>query len=131
MSEWSQLPNAVHIRRLIDSSKINSSIWDLIYDNTDMHSEAFGNAWQTAYELCQVDNKRPIWDSVWDSIIRDTDVDRAALAWCAATAILAWDDCTYMLYSDPSELAMIAALGDERAILILPTCIALSKEKSK
>ncbi len=63
------------------------------------------------------------------STIPDWNDEGRNLAWDAIAALIAWDDCAYMLDSNPGELAIIAALGDPRAILLLPACTIFSKEK--
>ena len=51
----------------------------------------------------------------------------ALAVWQAARGvsmcITAYDDCGYMLDSDVDELKVLAALGDQKAILLLPACI--------
>ena len=65
------------------------------------------------------------WVAAWDAA-RDAvrDAVRDAIA-----ALIAYDDCAYMLESEVGELKILAALGDPRAILLLPACIAFSSIK--
>jgi hypothetical protein len=42
--------------------------------------------------------------------------------WDAILALIVYDDCAYILDSDPGELEILAKFGDERAILLLPAC---------
>jgi hypothetical protein len=72
------------------------------------------NAWHIAWWLAQEEGK---WDTMRDK--------QQSLAWGARQAMLAlvaYDDCAYMLDSDPGELAILAKFGDPRAILLLSAC---------
>ena len=57
-----------------------------------------------------LESREAAWNAVRDSM-NDT-----------LLALIAYDDCAYMLDSDPGELAILAAFGDPRAVLILPAC---------
>ena len=48
----------------------------------------------------------------------------------AVLALVAYDDCAYMLESDPGELAILAKLGDPRASLVLAACRAVHSLKT-
>ena len=51
-------------------------------------------------------------------------------AFCfAIIALIAYDDCAYMLESDLGELRMLAKLGDLRAILLLSAREVFNMEK--
>ena len=76
--------------------------------------------------------------SVWRDVRSSLDAERVAAwsevfynsahsdlptcAWDAILCLIAYDDCAHMLVSDPGELEVLAALGDTRAILLLPAC---------
>jgi hypothetical protein len=47
----------------------------------------------------------------------------------AIVALIAYDDCAYMLDSDPGELEILAKFGNEKAILLLPACKAFAAIK--
>lgn len=44
----------------------------------------------------------------------------------AIVCLIAHADCSYMLYSNPDELRMLAKLGDERASLLFTACYILN-----
>ena len=76
-------------------------------------------------------------EAAW-AVVRDAERDAAwavardaswAVARDAILALVAYDDCAYMLDSDPGELAILAAFGDPRAGLLLPACKALQSIK--
>lgn len=81
------------------------------------------------------DDKNRAWnllsDHIWyypnpkyadgNSIIRDVGFNICEGLIC----LIAFDDCAYMLQSDPGELKLLAALGDVKSNMLLPACIAL------
>ncbi len=124
---WSHLPNAIHIDRVLASVKSNAGDW-----GTPNNSITKDDAYHTAWNV--VTSDMPHWTALgaaWDAALSETVMTGWHDIRDAMLTLVAYDDCAYMLDSDPSELAMIAAFGDERAIMLLPACIALSKEKSK
>ena len=73
------------------------------------------------------------WDAAWDAA-RGAAWDAArGAAWGAArgaiAALIAWDDCAYLLDSDVEAVRIYAALGVNAAILLLPAVIAFETEK--
>ena len=49
-------------------------------------------------------------------------------AWGAILALIAWDDCAYLLDQTPELLqAQINLVGDHRAVLLLPAVIAMKE----
>ena len=60
------------------------------------------------------------WDAAWGAA-------RGA-AWDAVVALLAWDDCAYLLDQTPDLLRVqINLIGDRRAVLLLPAVIAMEE----
>lgn len=100
---WSHLPNAGHIDRILVDLKHNPDNWSA--------------AWDTA------------WDAVrgaaaWDAA-RDTARDAA---WDAILALTVWDHASSYLSLTPDKIKVLAALGDNIAVLMLPAVTALSME---
>ncbi len=119
---WAHLPNAAHIDRVFASSKANPDEWANAYNSikkSDTYWEVRLEAWLS------------VVDAVRDAVMNTIRITAEDALWDTIIALVAYDDCAYMLDSDPGELAIVAAFGDRRAILLLPACIALSKEKSK
>ena len=46
----------------------------------------------------------------------------------AARALIAWDDCAYLLDTDPDKVRVLALLGQPAAILLLPAAMVFQKE---
>ena len=110
---WAHLPNAVHIDRVIASAKANPEQWADSWDTT--WSAVRSSAWDAARDLLIKQGR--YWVLLEVPAVRDATR-------CALLALFAYDDCAYMLDSDPGELAILAAFGDPRALLLLPACKA-------
>ena len=106
--KWAHLPNAVHIDRVVASALANPAQWVTAWD------VAPDGAWMSARETARESARYKLRDQGRDAawyFARD-----------AVLALIAYDDCAYMLESDPGELAILAKFGDPRAILLLPAC---------
>ena len=131
MTAWAHLPNAAHIDRVIASAIAHRNQWD--------------EAWNTVQDAGQTVARQAVRNAVWSKAWAEAwstvqDAGRSAeykAAWLEAwyfarnaiVALIAYDDCAYMLDSDPGELAILAAFGDHRAVLILPACEILHSLK--
>ena len=51
-------------------------------------------------------------------------------AWGTIVALIAYDDCAYMVESEVDEIKILAKLGDQRATLLLPACSVYNETKS-
>ena len=129
---WAHLPNAAHVDRILASLKKNpekwSTAWDVAgsaagYEARDAAWDAAGNAargtaWEAAWDTA--------WEAAWDTAgnaARGTvrDAARAAArdaAWVAVLALVAWDDCAYILELPEDALKVLRAVGNEQAILL-------------
>jgi hypothetical protein len=100
---WADLPNAKYIDLVIDSLKKNPVSYS-----------AAGDA-----------SRGAVWDAsrgaVWDAA-------RTA-AWNAILALIAWDDCGYLLEENPEDAKILALLGHQAAVLLYPACVALQNTK--
>ena len=117
-TKWAHLPNAVHIDRVLASSKADPTHWN-------------SSAWGTTE-----------WSAAWDAAWHDMNIQHRQAAWAAGQtdarypsrdailALIAFDDCAYMLDSDPGELAILAAFGNPGAILLLSACKAFHSLKT-
>ena len=129
-TKWAHLPNAVHIDRVLASAKADPGQWKKLwvsgrYAAWGAQSELRDSAWEAAREAVRVQVRGAAWDAAWWAA-RNTP-QYAAMD--AILALFAYDDCAYMLDSDPGELAILAKFGDPRAVLILPACEILHSLK--
>jgi len=124
---WADLPNAKHIDRILADLEKNPDGW------YDARVAAWDAAWTAA------------WDAAWDAA-RDAARDDAwyaarSAAWNAAEtaawdaaqdailALIAYDDCAYLLDEKPEHVQMLGLLGNQVAILLYPACVALQKHE--
>ena len=113
---WAHLPNAKHIDRVLASLKAHPKKW-----------KAAQTAAQTAARGAARD---AAWDAAWDAArdaawIAARGAARGAAwiaargaAWTAITALIAWDDCAYMLELPEDTLKVLLAVGNEQALLL-------------
>ena len=69
-----------------------------------------------------------VGDAVNDQLAAAGAAARAA-AGDAAIALIAWDDCAYLLDTDPDKVRVLALLGQPAAILLLPAAIVFDQVK--
>ena len=120
---WAHLPNAAHIDRVIASAIAHPDQWvEGRGVAWNAQAEWRGSAWHAAREAVRVQSRNTEWDAAWNAA--------RYFAQYAILALVAYDDCAYMLNSDPGELAILAAFGDTRAILLLSSCKAFHSLKT-
>ena len=142
MNEWSYLPNAAHIDRILADLKANPDRWIAVvnsatypdaYDaaRTAIYTAAALAAW-TAALAAWTAARTAAWNAARDAAWRAAS---AAFAYDAARtailALIAYDDCAYLLNEKPEDVHMFALLGQPAAILLYPACLALSEQKEK
>ncbi len=121
MTAWSHLPNAKHIDFILESLKAHTDIWATTHlQPLDplLRQPARIEVWNM---VC-FENQEPYneaYDVAWPSA-RD-----------AILALIAYDDCAYMLDMDYEELKTYALLSENpAAILMLPAVKALQLIKN-
>ena len=136
---WADLPNAAHIDRVIASARAHFDHWTESWSTVQgaergVRSKAWNAAWNAAWteswSTVQGAERDAAWSKAWtESWHAARDAGRDAVwnagrdaARGAILALIAYDDCAYMLDSDPGELAILAAFGDPKAILLLYAC---------
>ena len=120
---WAHLPNAVYIDRVVASAKANPDHWQKSWAMAEWEA-------RPGYTL-----RKAVWDMIYSQgrsvewLALHTAVRAAAWESMYDTllALIAFDDCAYMLDSDPGELAVLAKFGDRRAILLLSACKVFSQ----
>ena len=136
MSAWSDLPNAVHIDRIIESVKSHTLIWNAARD------AAWGAAWyaardtarDTAWAAARDAVRLSAWGAArgaaWDAGRAAARAAARVAASDAILALIAWDDSTEFLDMTSDELEVWARLSDDpRAILLLPAVRAFERIK--
>ena len=124
---WADLPNAKHIDRILADLKRNPDRWAATRNatrnaaRTDAWTAARTAAWTAARTAARDD----AWNAAWNAARTDA---RNAAASGAILALIAYDDCAYLLDEKPEHVQILALLGNQVAILLYPACIALQKE---
>ena len=134
-TKWAHLPNAEHIDRIIASVNAYPKTWEAAWAAQD---EEWDTAWIAAKDVARKATRNEAW-GVARKATRDTarvaawnvawdEAQDAALAGCnAILALVAYDDCAYLLDCEPDELRILSKLGDNKAVLLLPACIAFKE----
>ena len=125
---WDHLPNAYHINLIYKEFVKDPAMWSK-YEG--FRNEAWNDACDSSVSLMSATNHN-IWRNLIDAGYRilaaqDEDIINWFAYVGATRALIAYDDCGYMLYSDPDELEVIARLGNHAAILLLPACKTLAE----
>ena len=117
---WARLPNAVHIDRVIASAIANPGQWNAA------ESEKWDVAWNATRDVLSEQGRYTEWSTASSTVWLARQPKSSAAVWSAVReallALVAYDDCAYMIDSDPGELAILAKFGDRRAVLLLPAC---------
>ena len=128
-TDWSHLPNAKHI--------------DWVIASLTEHPKKWSATWNRIIDAPNCINRQPVYDTAYDIVVNSLRhsewraVTNTVWAidgpyWAARSvvlALIAWDDCAYMIESGVGELELLAKLGDLRAILLWPACIIFNKTK--
>ena len=122
-TEWAHLPNAKYINDIIASLGTHNTVW-LDASPCQPRDAAWEAALEAALEVAREGARPAVWAAAWEAAAAARPAAR-----CAILALIAYDDCAYMLDSDPEEIRILAKLGDQRAILMQIGCIAYNKIK--
>ena len=120
---WADLPNAKYIDLVIASLKKNASTWNSALGTARnaawgaARDAAYNAARDAAYNAAYNEAKDAAYNAAWGA------------AWDAVRALIAWDNCGYLLDEKPEVVKMIALLGNQAAVLLYPACFALNKSK--
>jgi hypothetical protein len=136
MSEWSHLPNAAHIDRILDSLKANHIIWADAWNET--YNAAWEAAWDTTWNAAWDAARNAAWEAARNAASNAVlNVARKAAsnaAWNAASnatlALIAYDDSAKYLDMSLDQVKMWCQLTDHPAALLLqPLVLAFSMER--
>jgi hypothetical protein len=147
---WDDLPNAKHIDRILADLKLNPDKWSAAWD-AEWYAASLA-AWNAARTAASDTASDATWDAerddAWNAAINAArtaawTAERTAAsdaawyatrdaawyaAWGATSALIAYNDCAYLLDEKPEHVQMLALLGNQAASLLYPACIALQKE---
>jgi hypothetical protein len=126
-SAWADLPNAKYIDLVIASMNKNTAAREaassaaLRAARGAAWGASRGAAWGAAWGASRTAARGAVWDAA-----RDTAKEAA---WTAVLALIAWDDCGYLLEEKSEDVKMLALLGSQAAVLLYPACVALQNTK--
>ena len=123
---WADLPNAKHIDRILDDLKKNPDNWS---DARGAARNATKNdARYAAWNAARGDARNDARNAAWYATKNAARADARADARDAISALVAYDDCAYLLDEKPEHVQMLGLLGNEKALLLYQACLALQKE---
>jgi len=109
---WAHLPNAVQIDRILASLKAHPKKWGAAW--TETQTAATTAAIAAAQTAAQTAARGPAWYTAWAAAWGPVmDAAQSAIA-----ALVAWDDCAYMLDLPEDNLKELREAGNQPAILL-------------
>jgi hypothetical protein len=152
ITAWSHLPNAHHIDRILADLTVNPDDWhwawyrvsnradytarDAVYSAvySAASSAARDAAWYRAEYAALGAARDAALGAAWNradhaalDAARDAGLDAAR---SAILALIAWPESADYLNLSVDSLRVLAALGDHKAVLILPAAIAFDRSKN-
>ena len=144
---WSHLPNAQHIDRILADVKVNpykwdaawtrartaawdatrTAAWDATRDAT--RDAALDAAYTAAYTAALDAARKAARDAAWDAALDAAWTAAINAAGTAILALIAWDETSDYLDLPVEQVRVLAALGNHKAVLILPAAIAFDQQK--
>lgn len=156
-TKWINLPNALHIQRVLDYMKANPLAWeddwnDHIVSVRDAHFDANAHCRKTARALDRKSGWNSAFNAAWaiekkvHAAEHKAKTQEAAAAKIgeevnglpyfmfthavdAVNALVTYDDCAYMLDANPADVLTLALSNNPAALLIYPACVAFNKIK--
>lgn len=116
------MDNLNYIARIMDINKRNPRVWEnLLWDDDTLYSH-YATVY---YRLLNVETEQILRQLAQ---LKPTEyLVMSMIAQAAIVCLITHKDCGYMMDSDISELKLLVKLGDERAILLYPACLALRR----
>jgi hypothetical protein len=130
-NDWDYLPNAKHIDFVLEHVK-HLDAWASL--RWVIGTAAWSAAWNATKSVTGNKVSHAVWDSlqdaVWNATWHLSDGARDVL-WDALGALIAFDDCAHLLYSDPKEVEILAKLGVHAAVLLFPATVVINACNTK
>jgi len=123
---WADLPNAKHIDRILADLKRNPYNWGAVRNAA--RNAAWNAAWDAARDAARSAARNAARNAAWDAARDAASLAARNAAQDAILALIAYDDCAYLLDEKPEHVQMLALLGNQAAILLYPACVAMQKE---
>jgi hypothetical protein len=120
MNEWSHLPNAAHIDWVLCDVKAHPKRWNAAHGAE--WNAAYASAWSAAHGAV----RNAAWVAAWSAAIAARTARGAAArtARGAIAALIAWDDCAYILDLPCGAVRLMVFTGHPAAVLLYPAVLA-------
>jgi hypothetical protein len=146
MSTWSYLPNAEHIDRILANIKTYCFIFATTNDmaringcldeqHTTLGRTSLAEAHRMSRAIIKSMNRNESWETSYyavDMAIKSSSpiaYSAKGSAKSAILALIAWDSASNYFNLSSDEVTILAILGDNKAILMLPAILAFEKLK--
>jgi len=113
---WAHLPNAAHVDWVLASMKKNPEKWSAAWDAAWYAAE--GAAWDAAWNAAEGAAEGAAGGAAGGAVLEAALDEAWDAAGGAILALVAWDDCAYMLELPEDALKVLRAVGNEQAILL-------------
>ena len=124
---WHHLPSAVHIDRILADLKANPIHWEMESWVSDWNTwgMVYNSAWDVVWNAARIEIYNAVVSAAWEKTNnRSYIIGRNALL-----ALIAWPESAVYLDLSTDQVRMIMALGDHRAILLLPAVMAFEMSR--
>jgi hypothetical protein len=133
MSDWSYLPNAEHIDRILAHLEAHPEKWSVRQTAAYCTVTAAWTAQREAVNAVWNAQRHDAWtaafNAVWDTALGELwDAAWRNAASGAVLALISNDTCAYLLREKIERVELLAGLGIDEAILLLPAVRAMSDE---
>lgn len=116
---WSNLPNAKYIDMLLANVTATPRKW-----NNNL-SIAWSDEHRDACNAANIAGRQPAMQAA----VLSLPSEDVLAVWSAMLALIAYDDCAYLLGEKPEHVQLLALLGNNpAATLIYPACVILQRE---
>lgn len=132
MTTWAHLPNSKHIDWVLASAMEHPEIWEEAWNTTrEMRSyTTYSIKWHAMRTIIrEISTKEAAYRAEWGYLWDEMGGPVMCATRDAILALIAHDECGYMIESEVGELKLLAKFGDPRAIMLLPACIVFNKSK--
>lgn len=121
MSKWSHLPNALHIDRVLASFLSHPELWDAVIQDK-VHDTARNMAFNAAHSTSMWKSRNPIYSAVWYKLCGSANLGAANVVLDTLMALIVYDNCGFLLHEKLEHVRVLAGLGVDGALLLLPAC---------
>ena len=127
MSAWSHLKNAEHIDNILVHVKAHPEKWEAARNAAQGAAQgaAYGAAYEAAVGAVQAARKQHLMGVVGGAAYGEAYY----VARNAILALIAYDNCGYMLKLPEDQVRVLAGLEVKGASLLLPAVIAMGESK--